>query len=79
MTITPSIIVVFSSHPKCSSAQVNIVEDTDPTDSGLAIPHVMNETMRTAVIPKTTLSRPNLLRCSSTLMPGTSPGCKSSG
>ena len=69
----------LNSQPKCSSPHVNAAEETFATDSGAITPHTTNATIATAVTPKTALSMPNWWRCSSTAMPGTSPGCISSG
>ena len=79
MTIRAVIMTMFSSQPVFSIAQENIDDDTEATESGLVTPQMMKARMRVAVMPKTILSRPNLLRCSSMLIPGTRPGCMSSG
>lgn len=70
---------MFSSQPALVIAQPKAAEDAADTEPGLEMPQMINPTMSTAVTPKMTLSKPKRLRCSSTPMPGTNPGCISWG
>ncbi len=79
MTPRPMIMTMLSSQPRFSIAQAKAASATAETLAGLATPQTMNATMNAAVMVNRTLSRENLLRWSSTPMPGTSPGWRSSG
>ena len=75
----PTIITALSSQDALTIAQEKAVSAVAATLSGLMMPQAMNATISAAVTLKTKRSTPKLLRWSSTLMPGTSPGWMSCG
>ena len=75
ITTMARIMVMFSSQPALVMAQPKAADAVCATWSGNITPQAMKPTTSTVVTQKMILSRPKVLRWSSTPMPGTRPGC----